>query len=79
MVFLDYILIVKLLIFFIVILKVNILVLVFLILYSNVGWVVLRELLEFSREFFVDGGDINKFFLVLVYFSIVFIYVKICN
>lgn len=79
MVFLDYILIVKLLIFFIVILKVNILVLVFLILYSNVGWVVLRELLEFSREFFVEGGDINKFFLVLVYFSIVFIYVKICN
>lgn len=79
MVFLDYILIVKLLIFFIVILKVNILVLVFLILYSNVGWVVLRESLEFSREFFVEGGDINKFFLVLVYFSIVFIYVKICN
>lgn len=79
MVFLDYILIVNLLIFFIVILKVNILVLVFLILYSNVGWVVLRELLEFSREFFVEGGDINKFFLVLVYFSIVFIYVKICN
>lgn len=79
MVFLDYILIVKLLIFFIVILKVNILVLVFLILYSNVGWVVLRELLEFSREFFVEGGDINKFFLVLVYFSIVFIYVEICN
>lgn len=43
-----------------------------LILYSNVGWVVLREPPEFSREFSVEGGDTNKSLPVLAYSSTVF-------